>query len=106
MNGFRADHESLARHAGDFAGLAERAGSIAGELNRGLTELGKSWGQDEVGQSFGTVYSGPSEETRKGLDAVSGRLTEMGTKLTAMATEYRTVDESAADGIGKAEHGN
>jgi uncharacterized protein YukE len=54
-DGFLADHERLARHAGDFGGLAEQATSIAGELDRTLDALGESWGTDDVGQSFAAV---------------------------------------------------
>ncbi|MET0132603.1 MAG: hypothetical protein ABW215_03320 [Kibdelosporangium sp.] len=103
-DGFRSEHESLARHAGDFAGLVDRAGSIAGELTGLLDSLGRSWGADEVGQSFSAVYNGPSAETRKGADAMSGQLDDMRTRLTTMAAAYRDVDESTADGLGRHGH--
>lgn len=101
MTGFESDHESLARHAGDFAGLAERAGKLAGELNRTLDALGKPWGDDEVGESFSAVYSGPANQARTGMDAASGHLGDMGTKLTAMAAGYRDVDDAARHRIDK-----
>ncbi|MET0238188.1 MAG: WXG100 family type VII secretion target [Kibdelosporangium sp.] len=98
-DGFLTDHERLAQHAGDFAGLAERATAIAGELNRNLDALGQSWGTDDVGQSFSAVYTGPSQETRRNIDAASGRLGDMGDRLTAMAAAYRDVDAAAARGL-------
>jgi uncharacterized protein YukE len=101
VTGFQSDHESLARHAGDFSGLAERAGKLAGELNRTLDSLGRPWGDDEVGESFSAVHSRPADQTRAGLDAVSGRLDDMGTRLTAMATGYRDVDAAARNRIDK-----
>jgi len=63
-SGFSTDHERLTRHAGEFGGLAERAGQIAGDLNHTLDALGKPWGDDEVGHSFAAVHTGPAEETR------------------------------------------
>ena len=98
-DGFLSDHERLARHAGDFGGLAERATAIAGELNRTLDELGQPWGTDDVGQSFAAVYSGPSQETRKNIDAASGQLGDMGDRLSTMAAAYRDVDAAAAKGL-------
>ncbi|ONI85914.1 hypothetical protein ALI144C_12475 [Actinosynnema sp. ALI-1.44] len=100
-DGFLTDHERLARHAGEFGGLADRAATIAAELARTLDSLGRPWGEDEVGQSFSAIYSGPSTETRSGVDAASGRLRDMGDRLTAMAKAYRDVESSAADGFGK-----
>ena len=99
-DGFRTDHERLTRHAGEFAGLADRAASIAGELTRTLDALGQPWGKDEVGQSFAAIYSGPSNETRSGVDGASGQLRDMGERLTAMAQAYRAADTSAAEGFG------
>jgi uncharacterized protein YukE len=100
-DGFSTDHEALARHAADFPGLAERAGSIAGELNQTLDALGTPWGDDEVGQSFSAVHSGPSQQTRAGLAGTSGHLDDMGTRLTTMAAAYENVDTDAATRIGK-----
>ncbi|CAM3620774.1 WXG100 family type VII secretion target [Kibdelosporangium persicum] len=102
MNGgFLTDYERLTRHAGEFGGLAERAASIAGDLNRTLDALGQPWGNDEVGQSFSAVHSGPSRDILGSLDAAAGRLRDMGDRLTAMAKAYRDVDTSTADGFGK-----
>nr|WP_042195651.1 WXG100 family type VII secretion target [Kibdelosporangium sp. MJ126-NF4]CEL22139.1 hypothetical protein [Kibdelosporangium sp. MJ126-NF4]CTQ92920.1 hypothetical protein [Kibdelosporangium sp. MJ126-NF4] len=100
-DGFRTDHERLAQHAGEFGGLADRAASIAGELNRTLDSLGQPWGKDEVGQSFAAIYSGPSTDTRSGVDGAAGQLRDMGDRLTAMARAYRSADSSAADGFGR-----
>jgi uncharacterized protein YukE len=100
-DGFSTDHERLARHAGEFTGLTERAGKITGELNTALDGLGRPWGDDEVGQSFAAVYSGPSQDTRTGMDATSGHLDDMGTRLQAMATAYRNVDANAGNRIDK-----
>lgn len=104
-DGFRTDHERLTRHAGEFAGLADRAAAIAGELNRALDALGQPWGKDDVGQSFAAVYSGPSGETRSGVDAAAGQLRDMGERLTAMARAYRAADASAADSFGGEDSG-
>jgi uncharacterized protein YukE len=101
VTGFESDHESLARRAGDFAGLAERAGKLSGELNRTLDALGKPWGDDEVGASFSAVHSGPANHTRTGLDAASGHLDDMGTRLSTMAAGYRDVDAAARNRIDK-----
>jgi uncharacterized protein YukE len=102
-DGFRVDHEALARHAGEFGDLAGRAGKIAGELNTGLDALGSPWGDDEVGQSFSAVYSGPSRQTRSGVDAAAGQLDDMGTRLKTMAAGYRDVDSNAAVNINRGE---
>lgn len=101
-DGFSSDHATLARHAGEFADHAEHAGRIARDLNQSLDGLGEPWGDDEVGQSFASVYSGPAQETRTGMDAASGHLTEMGTRLRAMATAYRDVDTDARHRLDKA----
>jgi uncharacterized protein YukE len=98
-DGFLADHERLARHAGDFGGLAEQAAAIAGELNRTLDALGQPWGGDDVGRSFAAVYSGPSQEIRTSIDSASGQLGDMGDRLTAMAKAYRHADTAAAKGL-------
>ncbi|ALG13637.1 WXG100 family type VII secretion target [Kibdelosporangium phytohabitans] len=100
-DGFRTDSERLTRHAGEFGGLAERASSIAAELNRTLDSLGQPWGKDEVGQSFAAIYSGPSTAIRSGVDTASGQLRDMGDRLTAMARAYRDAESSAADGFDK-----
>lgn len=101
MDGFRSEHTALTQHAGDFNGLAERAGKISGDLSGLLDSLGQSWGSDEVGQSFTAVYNGPSQETRKGLEGLSGQLDDMATRLTGMATAYREVDRGTAGRLGK-----
>ncbi len=101
MTGFESDHERLAKHASDFAPMVERAGKLSGELNQTLDALGTPWGDDEVGQSFAAVYSGPSGQTRTGLDAVSGHLDDMQTRLTEMAAAYRDVDANARNRIDK-----
>jgi uncharacterized protein YukE len=101
-DGFSTDPEALARHAGEFDGLAERAGKIAGDLNQTLDGLGKPWGDDEVGQSFASVYSGPSDTTRAGLTGTSDHLDDMGSRLKAMAAAYQNVDSAAHNRFDKA----
>jgi hypothetical protein len=94
-DGFTTDPATLVRHAGEFDGLAERAGRIAGDLNGVLDDLGKPWGDDEVGDSFAAVYSGPSDSTRTGLTGTADHLTDMGARLKAMAGAYEEVDTNA-----------
>ncbi|MFD1051122.1 hypothetical protein ACFQ1S_39115, partial [Kibdelosporangium lantanae] len=60
-------------------------------------DLGRPWGDDEVGTSFAAVYSGPSGETRAGLAGTSDHLTDMGTRLKSMASAYENVDSTARD---------
>jgi hypothetical protein len=102
VNGYTTDPEALARHAGEFDGLAERAGTIAGDLSRALDSLGAPWGDDEVGRSFAHVYSGPANATRTGLSGTSAHLTDMGARLKAMAGAYQNVDDTTRTRLDRA----
>jgi prepilin-type processing-associated H-X9-DG protein len=100
MTGFQADPAKLARHAADFPGLAEQAGSIHGELTTALAAAGQCWGADAAGQSFADGHVRPANGTLDQLAALPGRLTDVGDRCTATAARYQQVDEYSASVIG------
>ncbi|MFL6145775.1 MAG: WXG100 family type VII secretion target [Labedaea sp.] len=97
MNGFQADAGRLSTQAGEFPGLAERAGAIHRELSGTLTELGACWGSDPVGQSFAAVHVDPADATIDRLGTLPGRLGSVGTRFAETGSAYRTQDAAGAD---------
>jgi hypothetical protein len=93
---FRVDPDQLADHAGQFDGLADRAGQIHGELRTTLESLGSPWGDDDAGRSFAEVHSGPADETLGKLGALPGQLGDVGTRFVASA---RTYDDAEVTGV-------
>jgi hypothetical protein len=86
--GFRTDNELLARRAGAFDELAERAGRIASDLRAEVEAHGPCWGDDEVGRAFAEGHVGASQAALAGIAALPGELTELGALLIATATTY------------------
>lgn len=95
-NAYRVDPDQLASHAGQFDGLAERAGQIHGELRTTLESLGSPWGEDDAGQSFAEVHSGPAAETLSRLGALPDQLGDVGTRFVAAAHTY---DDAEVTGV-------
>ncbi|HEV2784391.1 MAG TPA: hypothetical protein VGX25_33815 [Actinophytocola sp.] len=101
-DGFTADADRLAAQAGQFPGLAERAGAIHRELSDALAETGACWGGDTVGQSFAAVHTGPADSTLGGLGALPDRLGSVGTRFADTATAYRDQDAAGARDLSAA----
>ena len=96
MNGFQADGERLAIQAGEFPGLAERAGAIHRELSGTLTDLGACWGSDSVGQSFAAAHVEPADATIGRLGALPGQLGSVGTRFADTGSAYQAQDAAGA----------
>ena len=94
--GFQVDPGKLARHAGEFPGLADQVSAIHGELAAALDQTGSCWGADAAGQSFAAGHVVPATSTLDGLAALPGRLSDVGDRLRATATRYQQGDADAA----------
>jgi hypothetical protein len=97
MNGFEADAGRLTTQAGEFPGLADRAGAIHRELSGRLTELGACWGTDQVGQSFAAVHVEPADATFGRLGSLPGQLGSVGTRFAETGSAYRAQDATGAE---------
>jgi hypothetical protein len=98
---FQADPEQLATHAGQFEGLAERAGRIHTDLRTTLDSLGAPWGDDDAGRSFAVVHAGPADETLTRLDALPGRLGDVGTRFVASARTYADAESTGVTALSE-----
>lgn len=89
---FQADPQQLATDAGEFHGLAERAGRIHADLRTALDTLGSPWGDDDAGRSFAEVHAAPADETLGRLQALPGQLGDVGSRFVASAHTYEDAD--------------
>lgn len=96
---FHADPEQLATHAAEFDGLAERAGQIHADLRSALTALGTPWGDDDAGRSFAEVHTGPADETLTQLEALPGRLGDVGGRFVTSARAYADAESTGVTGL-------
>jgi hypothetical protein len=103
VNGFNADPDRLTVQAGEFPGLASRAGAIHRELTDTLSALGPCWGTDQVGQSFAAAHVSPAGTTLTGLGELPNRIGSVGTRFSDTATAYRDTDASGAQQINAAD---
>lgn len=94
MNGFRSDVEQLAGKAGEFEDHAAHARRVAEDLRRAVESAGRCWGSDEIGRSFAATHQHRAEQALEALEALPGRLDEMGAKFAASAETYRRVEET------------
>jgi uncharacterized protein YukE len=86
---FDADVPRLRTGAERFAGLAEQAAAIAGELRRSLEATGEPWGTDAAGRAFAAVHEVAAGETLDRLAGVVDGLAEMGTTFDHAAAALR-----------------
>lgn len=102
-DGFEVDADRLAGQAAQFEPLVGRLGAIHRTLADALSTDGACWGNDAVGQSFSAVHAEPADDAASRLSALSDRLGSVGTRLSATARTYRTVDQSAIERLNAAE---
>ncbi|MGW5052846.1 WXG100 family type VII secretion target [Actinokineospora sp. NPDC004072] len=100
-DGFRVDTDGLARRAGEFSELAARAGAIHRDLADRLAALGGCWGDDAVGASFAAAHAPGAEATLGDLDALPGRLGEVGGRFADTAAEYEAAETDNVQAIGE-----
>ncbi|MFC7617618.1 WXG100 family type VII secretion target [Actinokineospora soli] len=101
MTGFEVDPTALAARAGEFTDLAARAGAIHRDLADRLAALGPCWGSDAVGASFAAAHAAGSDATLGDLDALAGRLDEVGTRFTATARGYADTESANTTALGE-----
>jgi hypothetical protein len=93
---FQADPAQLATDAGEFHGLAERAGRIHADLRTTLDSLGSPWGADDAGRSFAGVHAVPAAETLGRLQELPDRLGDVGSRFV---TSAKTYDNAETTGV-------
>ena len=101
MTGFRSDPAQLAKHAGEFEGLAGQAQRIADTLRQAVESAGDCWGGDDIGASFARTHRPQADQALQDLGAVAGRLRDMGGKLGAAAATTQEADAGNAGELGR-----
>ncbi|HEX4723520.1 MAG TPA: hypothetical protein VH333_13455 [Pseudonocardiaceae bacterium] len=86
------DPTALARHAGEFPTLADRARAIHTELVAALTAAGPCWGDDEAGRSFADGHVQPAGQTLDLLGTLPGQLADVGDRFSTTASAYQQSD--------------
>ncbi|OLR90464.1 hypothetical protein [Actinokineospora bangkokensis] len=101
--GFETEAEALAARAGQFDGIAERAGRIHRDLDDVLGALGACWGTDSIGRSFAAAYAAPADTALGALGALPGQLGDVRGRFADNARAYLADDEGNARTIGSAD---
>jgi hypothetical protein len=96
-NGFQADPATIAKHAAEFPGYADRIGAAHRELAAALEAAGPCWGDDPAGRSFADGHLRPANGTLDRIGALPGQLNDVGDRFTVTATGYQQVDQYGAD---------
>jgi hypothetical protein len=102
-DGYDVDAERLAGQASQFEPLSTRVAALHRTLTEALSADGACWGTDAVGQSFSAVHAQPADDVIARLSSLSGRLGDVGTRLSDTAATYTTGEDAALDHLNSAE---
>jgi hypothetical protein len=94
-DGFDVDAERLAGQASQFEPLSTRVAGLHRTLTEALSADGACWGTDAVGQSFSSVHAQSADDVVTRLSSLSGRLGDVGTRLSDTAATYGAGEDSA-----------
>ncbi|SDD20580.1 WXG100 family type VII secretion target [Actinokineospora iranica] len=100
MTGYRVRAQRLADHAGQFDGLAEQVAAVHRELADRLAAAGQCWGADEIGLSFAATHTAPADSTLGGIEALPGRLGDVGGRFRSTAEAYLANEQGNSQIIG------
>jgi len=102
-DGYDVDAERLAGQASQFEPLSTRVAALHRTLTEALSANGACWGTDAVGQSFSAVHAQPADDVVARLSSLSGRLGDVGTRLSDTAATYTAGEDAALDHLNSAE---
>lgn len=101
---FQVDSDGVRAQAAIIAECGDRIAQVLSGLRATLAAAGEPWGTDEMGQKFGSQYTGPANQGFASLAGLGTALADVASRLAAQADAYDQLEEQITDtfnSIGK-----
>ncbi|MFB7665031.1 hypothetical protein ACFC1R_13920 [Kitasatospora sp. NPDC056138] len=83
----------------EFESISNDFARASMALSSGLEALGEPWGDDQIGEYFGTVYKGARDGIVESMDHLSEQIGKIGDGLQQMADAVSSTDEQLSAGL-------
>ena len=100
MTGFDVDTGVLRTQGNTFVHIGTTFGAASKRLQDALEAQGEPWSGNEMGDTFGEIYTPIRDALFESMDSLGEQLQGVGRKLEAMASTYDQSDDDNAHGIG------
>lgn len=98
---FKLNPWELQGEGREFESLAEEFGKATDSLSKGLEALKEPWGDDDIGQYFGTVYTGARDGIVDSMNHLAEQLGKIGGGLQSMAASAAQTDDEVGTGMDR-----
>lgn len=95
--GFEVESDGVRAQAAILAQCGEQVAQVFSTLRAALSSGGEPWGTDEMGQKFGTSYTGPANQGFASAAGLGTALANVANELVAQANQYDSVEEALTE---------
>jgi hypothetical protein len=95
--GFEVESDAVRAQAAILAQCGEQIAQVFSTLRAALSSGGEPWGTDDMGQRFGTSYTGPANQGFASAAGLGAALTNVANELVAQANAYDDVEQALTE---------
>lgn len=99
--GFQVQTDGMRSQAAIIAQCGQQISEVLAQLRATLTAGGEPWGTDDLGQRFGSSYTGPANQGSASIAGLGAALVNVANELTAQADTYDAVEQHAVESCRK-----
>lgn len=96
---FQVDSDGVRAQAAIIAECGDRIAQVLSGLRATLQGAGEPWGTDDMGQKFGSQYTGPANQGFASLAGLGTAMANVASQLVAQADAYDQLEEQITDTI-------
>lgn len=93
---FQVDSDGVRAQAAIIAQCGDQIAQVLSGLRATLEAAGEPWGTDDLGQKFGSEYTGPANQGFASLAGLGTALANVASQLVAQADAYDQLEEQIA----------
>lgn len=94
---FQVDSDGVRAQAAIIAECGDRIAQVMSGLRATLEAAGEPWGTDDMGQKFGSQYTGPANQGFASLAGLGSALASVASQLVAQADAYDQVEQQITE---------
>lgn len=99
--GFQVESDGVRSQAAILAQCGEQIAQVLTKLRATLAAGAEPWGTDDMGQKFGTSYTGPANQGFASIAGLGAALTNVANQLVAQADNYDELEQELTETFTK-----